>query len=190
MPRTDPRIPKSVPSLTASRVAAFWRHVDKRGSDECWPWLGRLTDDGYGRFGDLLAHRVTYAISVGPIPDGMTLDHYVCASRSCVNSAHLEPVTDQENTRRARERPSQVRYKARRRTSERFHRRRARGLCIQCNTESVKSRCDRCREIHNAKSRWRRSNSTASDNEVFRDNRPTTEEAMPSVRPTVTRKMA
>lgn len=47
------------------------------------------------------AHRVAYAHLVGPIPDGMQLDH-LCRNRTCVNPDHLEPVSAQENVRRAR----------------------------------------------------------------------------------------
>jgi hypothetical protein len=46
------------------------------------------------------AHRVMYEHLVGPIPDGMQLDH-LCRNRMCVNPDHLEPVTARENTRRA-----------------------------------------------------------------------------------------
>jgi hypothetical protein len=47
-----------------------------------------------------LAHRVAYQLLVGPIPDGMVVDHK-CRNRSCVNPAHLEPVTQEENVRRS-----------------------------------------------------------------------------------------
>lgn len=45
------------------------------------------------------AHRVTYTALVGPVPDGLQLDH-VCRHRPCCNVEHLEPVTPQENVRR------------------------------------------------------------------------------------------
>lgn len=75
--------------------------------DGCWTYQGRRDDNGYGRVarqggsGDLMAHRVIYEALVGPIPDGLTLDH-LCLNTSCVNPAHLEPVTRSENSRRIR----------------------------------------------------------------------------------------
>jgi hypothetical protein len=45
------------------------------------------------------AHRLGYEIYVGPIPEGMVLDHK-CRTPACVNPAHLEPVTQIENMRR------------------------------------------------------------------------------------------
>lgn len=73
-------------------------HPDK--PDECWRWPGTKTRDGYGRVcmnGRLqLAHRVAYELHVGPIPDGLVIDH-VCYTYDCFNPAHLEPVTRVEN---------------------------------------------------------------------------------------------
>ena len=70
---------------------------------ECWLWLGAVSSSGYGRTTmngrGAPAHRVVYEALLGPIPDGMTLDH-LCRNRLCVRPDHLEPVTMRENTLR------------------------------------------------------------------------------------------
>jgi hypothetical protein len=64
----------------------------------CVLWLGALNSDGYGLFqvgrgiGTKLAHRVAYAERVGPIPDGLTIDH-LCRTKACINEWHMEVVT-------------------------------------------------------------------------------------------------
>jgi len=71
----------------------------------CWEWLGRRNWAGYGRLTvtsptrEVQTHRLAYELFVGPIPDGMQLDH-VCRNRLCCNPKHLEPVTARENQRR------------------------------------------------------------------------------------------
>jgi len=80
----------------------FWSKVEK--TDDCWLWKANTDDGGYGTFAlthtkMALAHRYSYTELVGPIPPGLTLDH-LCRNRSCVNIAHLEPVTSRENTLR------------------------------------------------------------------------------------------
>lgn len=67
----------------------------------CWIYIGAIDDDGYGTAGSRPAHRVFYEHYVGPIPDGLSLDH-LCVRRNCVNPKHLEPVTARENSERAR----------------------------------------------------------------------------------------
>ena len=70
--------------------------------DGCWIWTGSRNALGYGRvhFGASgrlkFAHRLAYELLVGPIPDGLVLDH-LCRQPSCINPAHLEPVTDRVN---------------------------------------------------------------------------------------------
>ncbi len=69
----------------------------------CWQWLAGQNGIGYGTFrcGDKLklAHRASYEHFVGPIPNGLEIDH-LCRNRACVNPAHMEVVTHRENTLR------------------------------------------------------------------------------------------
>lgn len=77
----------------------FWAKV-KPTENSCWEWQAVLNNNGYGRIRVkprlLMAHRVAYEAMVGPIPDGLHLDH-LCRNRSCVNPDHLEPVSNLEN---------------------------------------------------------------------------------------------
>lgn len=87
--------------------------VDKGGLNGCWLWTASLSQGtGYGQVRDQHgrtkgAHRAVYELLVGPIPEGLELDH-LCCVRSCVNPAHLEPVTRVENVRRAARQMSEV----------------------------------------------------------------------------------
>lgn len=69
----------------------------------CWLWYGTINADGYGftciNNKRKSAHRVSYTVYRGPIPNGMQIDH-LCRVRCCVNPDHMEVVTQQENIRR------------------------------------------------------------------------------------------
>lgn len=74
---------------------------------ECWIWVGKIGSAGYGKITiqglSRTAHVVSYLRFSGErdIPENMVLDH-TCGIRSCVNPAHLEPVTQLENVRRGK----------------------------------------------------------------------------------------
>lgn len=75
----------------------------RRDESGCWEWQAYRNHAGYGQVGLngrlALAHRAVYEALVGPIPEGMSLDH-LCRNPPCVNPEHLEPVTHAENMRR------------------------------------------------------------------------------------------
>lgn len=69
----------------------------------CWLWTGYTNGAGYGvleiKDQPFRAHRLSYELFIGPIPEGLTLDH-LCRVRCCVNPHHLEPVTIGDNVLR------------------------------------------------------------------------------------------
>jgi hypothetical protein len=82
----------------------FWRHVNKDGPNGCWKWTGTKGHAGHGLMyraphKKVAAHRFSYVLHGGVIPEGLVLDH-LCRNTNCVNPAHLEPVTRGENTLR------------------------------------------------------------------------------------------
>lgn len=89
--------------LVRPRVSAwdrFWSHVDAEG--DCWLWTDYVDPHGYGRFNEARVrywrvHRYAWHHLVGPIGDGLVLDH-MCKVKICLNPDHLRPVTQTENT--------------------------------------------------------------------------------------------
>lgn len=87
----------------------FWQKVEVRGEDECWLWTASTDGRGYGRLSShrggspMKAHRISYAIHHGDIPDGMGIMHS-CDNPTCVNPNHLSLGDQAENMRGCSER--------------------------------------------------------------------------------------
>lgn len=100
----------------------------------CWIWMldSEISPKGYARsnfFGRQQAvHRVSYLVYVGPIPDGLEIDH-LCRVRRCCNPEHLEAVTHAENLRRQ--------------WSEKARRERAAERTAACDPEDVLAQLER-----------------------------------------------
>jgi hypothetical protein len=101
--RTDANLQSPIANkgYTNGNVRRFLKKLDV--ASPCWQWGGCINKEGYGRVTvngvSQYAHRVAWLMFVGPVPDGLELDH-LCRNRSCVNPDHLEPVTRSVNVSR------------------------------------------------------------------------------------------
>lgn len=73
----------------------------------CWIWMGARNSFGYGNFNwgggrYVNAHRLAYEHFIGPVPEGLVLDHIVCDNPPCCNPWHLQPTTFREHAARPR----------------------------------------------------------------------------------------
>lgn len=93
---------KSREELERAFLQRFWTYVDKAGPDECWLWNKSCTAAGYGQIWRVdnmfYAHRVSYELTHGPIPDGLDILHS-CDNPPCCNPAHLRAGTAADNAR-------------------------------------------------------------------------------------------
>ena len=95
--------PHTLTAMTTLRDRLEAKVDRSAGPDACHPFRGFIDRAGYGRLrrGGReepvdYAHRIAYELAVGPIPEGLVLDHR-CRRRECCNPRHLEPVTNAAN---------------------------------------------------------------------------------------------
>lgn len=85
--------------MSETLAERLWGRVDKKAPGGCWLWTGGTNSNGYGQIRNpkkCYVHRVVYELAVGPIPEGVEIDH-ICRVRLCCNPEHLRPVTHRQN---------------------------------------------------------------------------------------------
>lgn len=84
--------------MSPHQIERFWRSTRREG--DCLIWTKSLRVNGYGQANidgkNRTVHRVAYQLALGPIPDGMKVDHR-CRRRACIEPAHLRLATTKQN---------------------------------------------------------------------------------------------
>lgn len=145
--------------LRRDPVDRFMAKVEPEPNSGCWLWLGALNGKGYGvfeRFGvgrrrANTAHRFSYEVHRGPIPEGLDLDH-LCRVHQCVNPSHLEAVPRRVNLLRGAGFNAINAAKTHCRLGHPFS---GDNLVIVINTYGTERRCRECRNRVARAYHWR-----------------------------------
>lgn len=108
----DVGVARIIPEDATHLRERFLEKVEKDASGGCWEWTAGQFGGGYGDFwtqtGEKQAHRISYRMHVGPIPDDLVARH-LCHNRTCVAPGHLKLGTQQDNIHDAIERGTHAR---------------------------------------------------------------------------------
>ena len=129
------------PELEMTPLQRVLAMADTTNPAACWTATRGIDRGGYARIAYegkyVRAHRLSYELHVGAIPDGLEIDH-TCENEACLNPAHLEPVTPEENMRRRAERQTRCRN-GHLRTLENVHvDADGKRSCRPCNRDAVR----------------------------------------------------
>ena len=130
-------------------LKGFFNAFDSSDPKECWIWARSKHSKGYGafRYGGrfVSAHVFSYEYHVGPVPDGLCLDH-TCRNPACVNPAHLEPVTNKVNCLRGE---SPLAKNARKTHCDNGHEFTPENTISRKTPCGMGRKCRKCKEIEN-----------------------------------------
>jgi hypothetical protein len=149
-----PELAASPIELTESLLRRFWQRVAK--GDGCWEWTGKRDKNGYGRVylgggrearREGFAHRVSYTIHFGPIPDGLDVLHH-CDAPRCVRPDHFFLGTQTDNMR---DMDAKGRRAPRARATEC-----GRGHATSRETTDERGRCLECKRLRDREAKRRR----------------------------------
>lgn len=93
--------------LRRLNVKNFESRIKFGERDACWPWIGARLPKGYGTYcfsagsSPALAHRISFSLYVGPIPEAFEIDH-LCNNTWCVNPSHLNATSPYDNNMRSK----------------------------------------------------------------------------------------
>src|SRR5262245_53660367 len=90
--------------FTEIEIHRFWKKIERKQGNQCWPWLAGRQSMGYGVFKGILAHRIVCFFRHGAPPEGKPYAIHSCDNPICCNPRHLRWGAPKDNVRDAMDR--------------------------------------------------------------------------------------